>query len=52
MMATSFIWYELMTSDPQAAKAFYEKVVGWEAKAFEGGGDYTIFEAAAAAPRA
>ncbi|HEX8533471.1 MAG TPA: VOC family protein, partial [Allosphingosinicella sp.] len=44
-MAHSFIWYELMTSDPQAAKTFYEKVVGWETKAFEGGADYTIFEA-------
>jgi predicted enzyme related to lactoylglutathione lyase len=44
-MATSFIWYELMTSDPQAAKAFYSAVIGWEAKAFEAGGDYTIVEA-------
>lgn len=25
----SFIWYELMTTDPEAAKAFYEAVVGW-----------------------
>jgi predicted enzyme related to lactoylglutathione lyase len=24
-----FIWYELMTSDPDGAKAFYEAVVGW-----------------------
>lgn len=44
---TSFIWYELMTSDAQAAKAFYSEVVGWEARAFaEGGGDYSILEAA------
>jgi predicted enzyme related to lactoylglutathione lyase len=24
-----FIWYELMTPDPDGAKAFYDKVVGW-----------------------
>ena len=24
-----FIWYELMTPDPAAAKAFYDPVVGW-----------------------
>ena len=27
----SFIWYELMTSDPAAAAAFYGNVVGWSA---------------------
>jgi predicted enzyme related to lactoylglutathione lyase len=25
----SFIWYELITPDPEAAKAFYDQVVGW-----------------------
>ena len=25
----SFIWYELLTKDPKAAKAFYDAVVGW-----------------------
>src|SRR5690349_20126714 len=25
----SFIWYELMTTDPEGAKRFYEDVVGW-----------------------
>src|SRR5580765_7172282 len=25
----SFIWYELMTTDPDGAKAFYDAVVGW-----------------------
>jgi catechol 2,3-dioxygenase-like lactoylglutathione lyase family enzyme len=25
----AFIWYELMTRDPDAAKAFYDDVVGW-----------------------
>ena len=32
-----FFWYELMTSDPQAALAFYGNLVGWSAQAFEGG---------------
>src|SRR3954468_20868417 len=24
-----FIWYELMTTDPEGAKAFYDAVIGW-----------------------
>ena len=28
--AGSFIWYELMTSDPDTATAFYKAVVGWQ----------------------
>ena len=31
-----FFWYELMTSDPQAALAFYGDVLGWTAQAFGG----------------
>lgn len=31
-----FFWYELMTSDPQAAIAFYGNVVGWTAHPFGG----------------
>ncbi|HET7717010.1 MAG TPA: VOC family protein [Bauldia sp.] len=27
-----FVWYELMTTDPRAAEAFYAAVVGWTAK--------------------
>ena len=44
------IWYELMTPDPEVARPFYEKVVGWSAAPFandtlaEAGG-YTIFNA-------
>ena len=26
----AFIWYELMTTDADGAKAFYDKVVGWD----------------------
>ena len=29
----SFIWYELMTPDPDASKAFYDAVVGWDIEA-------------------
>ena len=28
--AGDFIWYELMTPDPDAAKSFYDAVVGWD----------------------
>src|SRR5690349_21399377 len=27
--SSGFIWYELMTPDPDAAKTFYDAVVGW-----------------------
>jgi predicted enzyme related to lactoylglutathione lyase len=27
-----FVWYELMTTDMEAAAAFYTKVVGWGAQ--------------------
>ena len=29
----SFIWYELMTTDPAGAKVFYDAVVGWNVEA-------------------
>jgi hypothetical protein len=31
-MANGFIWYELLTTDREAAIAFYEAVVGWKAE--------------------
>jgi len=43
----SFIWYELMTSDPEAAHAFYNSVVGWTIGASEmpaGGIDYRMIQ--------
>ena len=46
-MADSFIWYELMTSDQDAAIDFYKQVVGWTAAEHEGsdlaGMRYVIF---------
>ena len=42
----SFIWYELLTGDPDAAAAFYGDVVGWTAaSAGQPGVDYRIFSA-------
>ena len=32
-----FVWYELMTTDPAQAQAFYTDVVGWGTAPFEGG---------------
>jgi hypothetical protein len=43
----AFIWYELMTNEPEAAKAFYARVVGWEMEAFAPGDTgYTVAKAA------
>ena len=41
-----FVWYELMTTDPVAARAFYSHVVGWTAAdAQMPGMDYWMFNA-------
>jgi predicted enzyme related to lactoylglutathione lyase len=41
-----FVWYELMTTDMEAAKAFYTKVVGWGTQdASTPGTPYTLFTA-------
>src|SRR5271170_1552207 len=40
-----FLWYELMTTDVTAAKAFYSTVVGWTTKDMSMPGmEYTIFQ--------
>ena len=39
-----FVWYELITTDVAAAKAFYTKVIGWDAwDAPPPGSPYTFF---------
>ena len=41
----AFIWYELMTPDPDAAKRFYDAVIGWDIAPRdpgEGGMDYRM----------
>jgi predicted enzyme related to lactoylglutathione lyase len=37
-----FVWYELSTTDPAAAIAFYSDVAGWTTQKFEGA-DYTMW---------
>ena len=37
-----FVWHELMTTDPQAAAAFYSKVLPWKTQA-SGMPDYTLW---------
>ena len=39
-----FFWYELMTTEPAAAEAFYRAVVGWTAVKPGGPHDYTVLE--------
>jgi uncharacterized protein len=39
-----FVWYDLLTNDPNAAVAFYTHVVGWSSQPFEGS-DYKMFAA-------
>ncbi|HVV85824.1 MAG TPA: VOC family protein [Kofleriaceae bacterium] len=39
-----FVWYELLTTEPEAAIAFYTDVVGWKTQPFDGGPDpYTMW---------
>lgn len=38
----SFVWCELMTTDPSAAQDFYKKVVGWKAVPFSPDSSYTV----------
>jgi len=41
-----FAWYELLTTDATAARAFYADVVGWEAKdASTAAFPYAVFSA-------
>lgn len=46
-MPKSFFWYELMTTDMDAAKDFYTDVVGWRAEPWSGSSamPYTIMNA-------
>ena len=44
-----FIWYELMTSDPEAAASFYGTVIGWSSQLFDASDSngYRLFRAGA-----
>ncbi len=37
------VWYELLTSDPKAATAFYTEVIGWKTQPFGSDGSYTMW---------
>ena len=36
-----FVWYELLTSDPDAAIDFYTSLIGWSTAPFDAGGSST-----------
>src|SRR3954466_8139494 len=38
-----FVWYELLTSDPKGAIAFYSEVIGWKPQPFGDDSGYTMF---------
>ncbi len=39
-----FVWYDLMTSDPEGAQGFYTQLLGWGTQPFEGGDKpYTLW---------
>ncbi len=40
-----FLWYELITTDPKAAKAFYAEVVGWRVREAAPAMAYSLFTA-------
>jgi predicted enzyme related to lactoylglutathione lyase len=41
-----FVWYELLTTDPEAAEAYYCEVIGWGTQPVPGPyGPYTLFTA-------
>jgi uncharacterized protein len=41
-MRGHFVWYDLMTTDVEGAKAFYPEITGWKLIPFEGG-DYMMW---------
>jgi len=40
-----FVWFDLVTGDPRAARSFYGKVFGWSFEAVPGGADYSLITA-------
>jgi predicted enzyme related to lactoylglutathione lyase len=41
-MPDNFFWYDVMTTDTEAARKFYCDVVGWQTQE-SGAQDYTLF---------
>ena len=47
--ATTFVWYDVMTTDTKASETFYKAVIGWSAKdSGVPGQNYTLLSAGAA----
>lgn len=46
----TFGWYELMTTNPAAARDFYTKVIGWSLQGWGDKGDYVMWVAADGVP--
>ncbi len=40
-----FVWYDLMTTDADAAKAFYTSLIGWGTEKWDGPAPYTMWMA-------
>ena len=38
-----FVWYDLMTMDPDAAQSFYKELIGWGTEAWDGPMPYTMW---------
>ena len=38
-----FVWYDLMTTDPDAAQSFYTELIGWGTQAWDGPMPYTMW---------
>jgi uncharacterized protein len=38
-----FVWFDLLTTDLDAGRAFYSDVVGWKLQKWDGPNDYTMF---------
>jgi predicted enzyme related to lactoylglutathione lyase len=39
----NFVWYDLLSRDPKASKAFYGEVVGWKTERFGGDSHYEMW---------
>ena len=42
-----FVWYDLMTTDPDKAEAFYTKALGWGTQVWDGPMPYHMWTTAA-----
>jgi predicted enzyme related to lactoylglutathione lyase len=40
-----FVWYDLLTTDPEAALDFYTKAIGWGTEEWQGPMPYTMITA-------